>query len=188
MAINELYNNHQILQQARQEYNKQTPRHVQLPQFFQPAVFTLLQQKLKTQKYQQKFHPYKYRYSTTTLKEITAFVNGDYFKTLIKEIIGVTKYTTNYEITKFSAGDYTLLHDTKKEQSGVDFIIDFSSEPQSLGGHTIYLTDKEELLRTNPFPNSVTFVERRNGMMKYVKYVTHKQKEPVIFVVGTIYI
>ena len=187
MAINTLYLDTGVLKSAGKVYNNQTPKNIRLEKFFQPSVFSMLQKKLHNEIYKLKFHPYKYKYSTAKSKEIDSFLNGRYFFLLAEKIIGIKNYKTKYEIRKFENGDYTLLHDAEKEKSGVDFIIDFSKTSKTFGGHAVYLTESEELLHLSPFPNSVSFVERKQGLMKYTKYFTHQNTFPIVQVVGSIY-
>ena len=187
MAINTLYLDNGILKSARNIYNRQNPKNIKLDNFFQKPVFELLQKKLNNQKYALKFHPYKYKYGAAKLKEINAFVNGMYFKDLIKSILQFKKYKITYEVRKFEAGNYTLLHDAEKEKYGIDFFIDFSKDKKNFGGYAVYLNEKEELLALNTHPNSLSFIQRKKGVIKFTKYVIHRQKNPIVQVVGTIF-
>jgi len=188
MAINTIYLNGGVLKSASKTFNAQNPKNIRLENFFQKAIFCLIQNKLMNSEYSLKFHPYKYKYFITKSKEIDSFLKGRYFDLIIKKIIGLYKYKINYKIRKFEPGCYTLLHDTEKEKPGVDFIIDLSQNQRSyFGGHTDYLTESEEILTLNPKPNTMSFVERGKGVMKYKKYLTHQNKRPVVQVVGTIF-
>ena len=188
MAVNTIYLDKGILKSAKKAFNVQTPRNIRLDNFFQNAVFLLLQKKLENCNYKTKFHPYKCRYSTANLKEIGSFLNGSYFSRIAGEITGIKNYRIKYEIRKFEAGDYTLLHDAQKEMPGIDFIIDFTKKWDGFGGYTMYLTETEELLKSVPSQNSLSFMERKKGVMRYTKYVTHNQKNPIVQAVGTILI
>lgn len=68
----------------------------------------------------------------------------------------------------------------------MDFVLDFSQPWKNYGGYTVYLTEREELLQFWPKPNTLSFIERKSKIMKYTKYVQHRQKQPLIFVVGTV--
>ena len=120
-------------------------------------------------------------------KEIGSFLKGRYFNLMIRRIIGLNKYKLNYEIRKFGPGCYTLLNDKEKEEPGVDFAIDFSKSNNLIGGYTAYLTESKELLTLNPMPNTLSFVDRKESIMKYIKYLTHQNKLPVVQVAGVIY-
>ena len=188
MAINTLYLDNGILKSASRIYSKQNPKNIRLDNFFQPAVFQLLRKKLHNSKYKLKFHPYKCRYSTTKLSEIDSFLEGRYFDELIKKILNIKKYKLKYEIRKFEPGNYTLLHDADKEIIGIDFVVDFSAlGKKCFGGYIAYLTETEELLQLNPSSNTLSFVDRKNGVMKYTKYFTHQNKNPIVQVAGTIF-
>ena len=104
-------------------------------------------------------------------------------------IIGIKNYKIVYEIRKFGPNCYTLLHDAENEKPGVDFVIDFSQDAEKyFGGYTIYLTESEELLELNPKSNTLSFVERKKGVMKYAKYFTHQNRNPILQVAGTIFL
>ena len=186
MAINTIYIDAAVMKRASEIYGSQTPKNLRLDNFFQPLVFNLLQKKLKSARYSIKFHPYKYKYSIASIKEIDSFVNGFYFKRIIEQVLSIKNPKIKYEIRKFGPGNYTLLHDAEKEKKGIDFVIDFSDKGKSYGGHTIYLNEAEELLQLNPCPNTLSFIERAKKVMKYTKYVDHRQKAPFVFVAGTI--
>ena len=188
MAINTLYLDRGVLKSANKTYNTQNPKNIRLENFFQKAVFQLLQNKLLNSKYSLKFNPEKYRYFMAKSKEIGSFLNGRYFDLAVKNVLGIKNYKIEYEIRKFEPNCYTLLHDTEKEKAGVDFIIDFSQDARTyFGGYTTYLTESEELLTLSPKPNSLSFIERKKGVMKYTKYYTHQNKEPIVMAVGSIF-
>src|SRR3989344_7309790 len=136
MAINTLYIDRGALKSASAIYNSQLPKNIRLEKFFQPSVFSLLQKKLFKSKYSSKFHPYKYRYSTTRLREVGSFLNGRYFDGIVRNMMNLANYKCAYEIKKFEPGDYTLLHDSEKEKKGIDFVLDFSESSESYGGYT----------------------------------------------------
>ena len=187
MAINTIYLDGGVLKSASRTFNSQAPKNIRLENFFQEAVLDLLQNKLNNANYSLKFHPYKYKYFIANSKEIDSFLKGRYFNLMVKRIIGMDKSKINYEIRKFEPGCYTLLHDAEKEKEGVDFVIDFSKGNGYSGGYTTYLTESEELLTLSPKTNTLSFIERKNGIMKYTKYLTHINKWPVVQVAGAIY-
>lgn len=186
MAINTIYLDGGVLKSANRTFNSQAPKNIRLENYFQKAVFHLLQVKLDNSGYSLKFHPYKCRYFTAKSKEIDSFLKGRYFGLMAMSILGFKKYKLDYEIRKFEPGCYTLLHDAGKEKPGVDFVIDFSKSNNYIGGYTSYLTESEELLTLNPKPNTLSFIERGRGVMKYTKYVTHRNKFPVVQVIGAL--
>lgn len=186
MAINTLYMDKAIIESASGIYNRQSPKNIRLGNFFQKSVFSLLQRKLHSSRFVLKFNPYKYKYSVTSMNAIDSFLNGGYFNYLVMGILGMKKYKIIYEIRKFEAGNYTLLHDAEKEKEGIDFFLDFSKSRQNFGGYTTYLTKEEELLILTPSPNTLSFIERRNELMKFTKYVQHRQKHPIFHVAGVI--
>jgi len=187
MAINTLYLDGGIQKNANRIYNLQKPKNIKLEKMFQQPVFLLLQEKIYKSKFKLKFHFDKYKYFVTELREVNSFLRGRYFNLIVRNIIGVKNYKLKYEIRKFEPGNYTLLHDSYKEQPGTDFILDFSRDERSYGGYIAYMTKREELLQIKSAPNALSFVKRDKGVMKYTKYVTHQQKNPIIQVVGNIF-
>ncbi len=186
MAINTIYLDNGIAKDISKNYNLQDPKNIKLEQVFQDAIFNLLQKKIESAKYQLKFDPYKYRYYYSNVKEISSFLTGRYFSWLVSEILGFKRYTIEHELRRFDGGCYTLLHDTEKEKPGIDFIIDFSKEKHLGIGQIRYSTENEEILTVDFSPNSISFIERRKSVMKYVKHVPSKTKCPIIFVQGTV--
>jgi len=187
MAISTIYLDGGVLKSAGNIFNIQNPRNIMLENFFQKAVFLLLQNKLTNSKFSLKFSPYQHKYFITRSKEMDSFLKGRYFGLMVKKIVGLDKYKISYEIRKFAPGCYTLLHDKEKEKPGIDFIIDFSKPDDYVGGYVTYLSESEELLILKPKPNTLTFIERNKGIMKYTKYFTHQNKNPLIQVTGTLY-
>lgn len=187
MAINTLYLDRGIMKSAKSAYGSQYPKNIRLEKFFQSSVFSLLQKTLNNSIYKLKFEPYECRYFTTKAKAIDSFLNGRYFEDLIHNLLEIKKYRLEYEIRKFGPANYTLLHDEKKDAPGIDFILNLSNVGKTYGGYTVYLTETEELLQVNPIPNTLTFIERTKEIIKYTKYVTHRQKNPIIEVAGTVF-
>ena len=187
MAINTLYLDGGILKSANKTYNNQNPKSIRIENFFQKAVFQLLQNKIYNSKFLLKFNPEKYRYFTTKSKEIESFIKGRYFDLIIRNILGIKNYKISYETRRFGPGCYTLLHDTEKEKAGVDFILDFSIHSKKyFGGCTTFLTESEELLQLCPKSNTLSFIGRTFGVMKYTKYFTRQNEYPIVQVVGAI--
>ena len=187
MAISTIYLDGGVLKSAGNAFNSQNPRNIMLENFFQKAVISLLQDKLAHSEFSMKFSPYRHNYLITKSSAIDSFLKGGYFGLMVRKILGLDKYKLSYEIRKFAPGCYTLLHDKEKEKPGIDFIIDFSKPGDYVGGYVTYLNESEELLILRPKLNTLTFVERGKGMMKYTKYFTHRNKNPLIQVAGTLY-
>ena len=61
MAINTLYLDNGGLKRVRSTYSAQYPKNIRLEKLFQPAVLSLLQNKLNHSKFKLKFNPYKYK-------------------------------------------------------------------------------------------------------------------------------
>jgi hypothetical protein len=187
MAINTLYSDFGVLKSARKAYKKQNPNNIRLENYFQIPVFNLLRNKIIAAKYTLKFDPEKYKYHIASVPEINSFLGGKYFHIILSTILGVENLNFAFEIRKFCCSNYTLLNDSYNERPGIDFVIDFSKKWDGFGGHTTYLTKTKEILHLNPVPNSLSFVERNKKSMRYIKYVQHMQKEPLYFVVGTLF-
>lgn len=157
-----------------------------LESILQPAILLLFRRELSRSSWKEVFHPYKHLYSKAVNEHVKLFLQGDYFKDLVRDVVGVTSFRLTHEIVRFSSGNFTLIHDSEKRKGGVDFILNVSEHVPEHGGHVQYLSSKEELLKVFAKANSLTFVNRNSRTFSYVKYVTKKQKS-LMYVWGTIY-
>jgi len=64
--------------------------------------------------------------------------------------------------------------------------MDLSKTSDRNGGYINYVNPKGELLHIVTKPNSLSFVKRDKGSLYYVKYINHKQFDPIILIFGTI--
>ena len=73
---------------------------------------------------------------------------------------------------RFSWKDYTLLHDEKKEEPGIDMIIDFTEKwNEEAGGNIFYSNGEGEYLKLSLAGNACAIAKRKEGISKFIKYV-----------------
>ncbi|XP_035223894.1 prolyl 3-hydroxylase OGFOD1-like [Stegodyphus dumicola] len=90
-------------------------------------------------------------------------------------------------IRKWSHGSYTLLHDQSFTQSSflnAQLYFNCSEWDPEFGGYTSYVAEyeNEELLQTDPKPNSLALVYITEGTSHFTKYINHRVTEqPVPF-------
>ncbi len=186
MAINTNYMESKNLINISKLYKDNVPNNIMLNSILQDKVFNLLSNKVSHSIFSSKFDPYKYRYSMASCKELDSFFYGVYFESLVKNILNIKKYSIVYNVRKFESGNFTLLHDSENSSDGIDFIMDLSRTLERNGGFINYIDSKGELLHIVSKPNSLSFINRSKGSLCYVKYVNHKQIDPIILVCGTI--
>src|SRR3989344_3524348 len=187
MVVNPDYMDPKNLLDISKLYNKNDPKNIMLNSILQDKVFNLLSNKVSNSIFSSKFDPCKYRYSIASCKELDSFFYGVYFDSLVKNILSIKKYNIIYGLRKFQSSDFTLLHDSgSSDVDGIDFIMDLSKTSDRNGGYINYVNPKGKLLHIVTKPNSLSFVKRDKGSLYYVKYINHKQFDPIILIFGTI--
>ncbi len=186
MVINTFYQDKSNIKDIKLSYNKNYPNSIMLKEFFQVPIVKLLSGKLNSSVYKLEFDPYKYKYFSTVSKAVDSFIYGIYFDNIIKNVLSIKNFKINYNITKLEHGCFTLLHDSENISHGVDFFFDFSYSNIRNGGFIRYQDDKSEILELKTLPNSLSFVNRSNKILRYIKYVSHKQDDPIILVIGSL--
>ncbi|KFM82494.1 2-oxoglutarate and iron-dependent oxygenase domain-containing protein 1, partial [Stegodyphus mimosarum] len=89
-------------------------------------------------------------------------------------------------IRKWSHGSYTLLHDQSFTQSSflnAQLYFNCSEWDPEFGGYTSYVAEyeNEELLQTDPKPNSLALVYITEGTSHFTKYINHRAaKQPFL--------
>ena len=119
----------------------------------------------------------KYQYKKTMLsKEILPLQE---LNLLIQKITG-KKLQSDLVLLKLHQGDYTLLHDSVKEQEGIDLNIEITVFKNS-GGNIIYKKDTNYY--TIPMKeNSISLVKREKGVQKFIKYINHHAKKSIRYI------
>ena len=123
------------------------------------------------------------------IRRINSFIRYAFnFKDLVNNFFNIKDLDVVFNILKFEHGCFSLLHNYLKNLPvGIDFFIDFSDSSDRNGGFIRYIDNKKVVLEIVTVPNSISFVRRSRNMLKYFKYVNHKQLKPIILVSGTIF-
>ncbi|KAJ2487110.1 putative component of NuA3 histone acetyltransferase complex [Coemansia sp. RSA 2320] len=120
--------------------------------------------------------------STPKLFDLARFLCSASFARLLTALTSIDFVNASQQLRKFEHGHYTLIHDQVPEPFGLDVTLslqphaegsDQSSWIESWGGATHYIADKDELLRINPEPNSLSLVLRDEGTLRFVKFLNH---------------
>lgn len=176
MVINKHYQNRKEQEKIKQLFqkNKDFPS-ASLLQFFEPAYYHKLEQEIKSLKYQHQKNLLTHSYHKAVPNpKIISLLNSREILTFMEFLTHKKIKKINAAIYSFSWKDYLLLHDSKTEQPGIDFIIDFTSEwDDHWGGNIIYVNGKGDYFSLPITANSVHIINRKAGTQKFLKYINH---------------
>jgi hypothetical protein len=127
-----------------------------------------------------KYEPLKFSYS---------FAKGPSWKSelevFLSKIVGKKLKFKVLEWRKFKHGDYTLLYDSLKEESGFVVMVDIVPREQEWGGYSSFISRSGEVARVVAEKNTLTLVNAK-GLRHFVKRVNHHSKSPRIFLYGVL--
>jgi hypothetical protein len=148
---------------------------VSLFDIFEKKEYDILKKKLKALKFVHELQLTSHSYAST-------IVNGFFdssFTDLIHKITSKKLNTTT--AYKLRWKDYEILHDDKKQNVGVEIIIDFTDDwPENAGGSIVY---KEDEVTLEPKGNSITIINKTG--QRFFQYVNHYGKER-LFILGSL--
>jgi len=131
-------------------------------------------------KWKQKYEPLKFSYS---------YAKGPDWKSelevFISKIVGRKLKFKLLEWRKFKKGDYTLLYDSLKPESGFVVMVDVVPVAQECGGFSSFIGDSGEVARVVAEKNTLTLVDVA-GLRYFVKRLNHYSKSPRIFLYGVL--
>jgi hypothetical protein len=136
----------------------------------------------KEKKYSPLFHSYSTFLKKTILPfEITYLMEFLRSQECIDFLETITEFPLQFsslEYQEFQQGDYTLLHDLKKNEEVVQVIYDLSDScfTKEMGGILTYTTRDEEVFYLDPLQNALTVLFKSSEIMYYTKYVNCKSK------------
>jgi hypothetical protein len=90
----------------------------------------------------------------------------------ISKIVGKKLKFKSLEWRKFKKGDYTLLYDSLKPESGFVVMVDIVPVAQEFGGFSSFIGDSGEVARVIPGKNTLTLVNAK-GLRHFVKKLNH---------------
>ena len=176
--MNDIYLNPETLQQARASYEKSAHGSLRLHSLLKPAVYHKIETKAMKMKGKQVKIPDRFSYSEVKMKELENFFSSREFISLISFIAGRKIKKAGISTKKFGHRNYTLLHDSEQMKPGIDLFFDITPVwDLNWGGSLIYRDAKQELFRLPPLANSLTIVDRKKGMHRFVEYVNHKARK-----------
>ena len=186
--VNPLYLSTETQQHISNHFNAQTPKSIQLPQFFTETFYAKLVAAIHSARFVEDTDLLSHSYAKTVpLHPLEKFLNETMFLTFLSFVIKKPVRQIHSETFRFSWKDYTILHDEHLEQPGVDVVIDFTPTwDTAMGGSLIYSTPTHPLILP-PSANVVSIVERTNDVHRFVQYLNHYcEKKKRYFVLGRI--
>ncbi len=173
--VNDIYLNPETLQQARASYEKSAHGSLRLHSLLKPAVYHKIETKAMKMKGKQVKIPDRFSYSEVKMKELENFFSSREFISLISFIAGRKIKKAGISTKKFGHRNYTLLHDSEQMKPSIDIFFDIIPIWDSnWGGSIVYRNAGQELFRMLPVANSLTIVDRKKRMYRFVEYVNHK--------------
>ncbi|MBI2669141.1 hypothetical protein HYX14_04835 [Candidatus Woesearchaeota archaeon] len=173
--INLLYLNQKTRAEIQKTFhlNKELPS-VQLQQFFTKEVYEQLCQAVVSGSFRHEKIPHLHSYSVAEIPaKVDAFFSSseflDFFSLLLPKKIKIS-----FRLYSFSWRDYILLNDQSLEKPGIDLIFDLTSLwDSSWGGNIVYVDGTGEYTMIAGAPNTLTIVQRKKNVRKFVQYVNH---------------
>lgn len=154
--------------------NKELPS-VQLRQVFNQGFYHKLKKDILSLSYQPDRQLLTHSYLTAALPaSLLRLFHSPKFFSVISGIIGRPIQKVDLHAHLFSWKDYTVLSDETIEPAGIDIIIDLTEDwPEGAGGEIIYRDREGNYFPLPSTPNTLTIVNRKRTIQKFVKYVNH---------------
>ena len=176
-VINSSYFNHSALTQLCTSFRSDpVVPSVQLGELFTAVFYKKLQVEIKKLGFIVQRKPFQYSYASAPVPTLLdEFFSSPSFLRLMKSIVGKNVGGVTARTLRFGWKDYTLLHDQLVEKPGIDLIIDLAQEWNSAAGGCVRYVDGTGSYTTiSPLRNSLTVVQRRKGVQRFVQYVNHR--------------
>ncbi len=190
--INKGYLSTEIVEKLSQEFYKNNALpSVTLMEFFERKEFDRMISEISAINFKVCRRRMEFSYKKSVLPEsIKKVISNEFLKAYISSIIGKKIKKIEGEIRVFGWKDYTLINDKTIEKPSVELIIDFSVKMRNdCGGGIIYVDGTGEYSEILSSHNSITLLNRKKGIQKFVKYVNHLAgKDNKIYFIGRIII
>jgi len=175
--INTDYLNPALLRQMKEAYQRQ--QSVQLRAFLTASQFKRLQRDAMRASRTVQSVPDMFCHDAIklsgTMLSFGRFLRSKAFAQLLSFIAGRKVACASIEWQSFGQGQYTLLHDTLRQERGIYLFFDLSARwDEAWGGYTSVVKDGDELARISPRANALTFLTLKGKARHFTKYVDHK--------------
>jgi hypothetical protein len=171
-----------IKEHLLKEYNSSAALYDFLDKTFESNLLN----EIKSYSFIAKDVPTKYRYKHANPgKLINDLFDSFDFQNLISKIFDITEFNVTVEVIKIGKKDYTILQDEELEPPGIDFILNLSSDwYDEYGGYIAYTTKNQDLSLISSEYGVATIVNRKEGLMRYIKYVNSKAMVDRLFILA----
>ncbi len=190
MVVNPQYLDKENLAQIQSLFkqNKELPS-IHLHSFFELNFYGKILEEISSLSFKKEKDPLTHSYSAANIPRLlSSFFSSSEFKDFLFSVGGKRLSVIGGRLFSFSWKEYTVLHDTNVDKPGYDLIIDCTDDwDDSFGGSLIYVPGTGEYTSIPYRGNSLTIVQRKKGVQKFIKYVnTHAGKKKRIFFLGNL--
>lgn len=176
--INPEYKKKETIECIRQLFQKKAEiQAVQLQSFFQPNTYAMLKKQMKSLNYTLDHQPLRHHYNKATLNIIIKKIfKHKEFLAMIKIITKNTFKPRSSSALLLSWKDYEILHDTLREQKGIELVFDATDAwREDAGGNIVYKSDASSLTIPSK-PNTLTIIKKTKSIKRFIQYINHKAK------------
>ncbi len=185
MEINPIYKNDQAQKEIALQFQKQKEEKfpaITLCDFFTKTIFNYLEKEFLSLDYQKKIEPLSHSFSQGIVSQkIHDFFHQKDFLNFLSLILGKRVKAISLDAKALSWKDYTLINDEKKEKGEFDLLFSFSDWNVDFGGSIFYVDGSFDFAQIYPQKNSLTLVQRKENVQRYLKYVNSLAQEKKLF-------
>ena len=183
MKINDFYLEHETIGQISNVLRSQ--RYVTLEKFFSKNFLGELMGEIRNLEFEKKsnkiLHSFKSSHSVKINKMLAPELANCISKITKRGIKPIKAETRIFEWK-----DYMIINDKKPEKSGIDILIDLTSDwDESFGGHAVYVDGTGDYTKVCHKFNSITIILKDENTKKFVQYVNNfakKKKRIMLFI------
>jgi hypothetical protein len=175
MSINSIYQDKETLKIIKENYSQEFEA-TSMHEFFDEKTAKELKKKLEKLEYSKIHQANLHSYKVTDIpKEINEMINSKEVLEILGEILGQKVKSINLKAYLFTWKHFTLL---KEEKEDIDIYFDFSEFWQpNLGGSFIYTDGKGNFEEVEPSFNTLSIVNRKSEMKRFMKYINNLSRE-----------
>lgn len=180
MVINTIYLQEKSIEELQKSFqeNEDFPA-VILFSFLDNNYWNKIQKEIINLPFNQEKEPLTNSYATAPLPiSLQKFLQSEELLQFLSLLFKKEVKEVPAKIYRFSWKDYIILHDEKKEETGLDLFIDFTEEwNEEAGGNIFYNDGTGEYLQISIMKNACVIAERKEGISKFIKYVNVLARE-----------
>jgi len=184
-SINPNYSSKSVVQTICIAFKNQ--QIVQLQDFITQNAYKLMINQINSAHWKEMYEPDKFKCDFAQVPlPILKFFFSQKFRNLMQQLTRTTlKKNPMCVLTRFSKGQYTLLHDQPEHTNSIWFGFELTPTwNTSWGGFSSIVSKEKELCRISPIKNSLTIFQLSKQTSMFVKYVNHSAKNKRVFISG----